>query len=150
MGNCGDEMVDISSGPVWVGLTLCGGFSTGSCQGNNTFVNLKNADNDLNQNPNLLSKKVDNLNRLNSKWSDLDPNQDSPVPDHFDKGNAIIRVLVQGLVEEDDPSDAAVDAIVRTEEDLPILPAVLLRVLHSDLSQPLSHTACSGCIVSDI
>lgn len=52
-------------------------------------------------------------------------------------------MLVQSLVEEDDPSDAAVDAIVSTEEDLTVLPAVFLRVLHSNLGQPLRHAPCS-------
>ena len=72
----------------------------------------------------------------------LDADQDAPVPDHFDKGHTIIRVLVQRLVEEDDPSDAGVDAIVCTEENLPVLSAVLLCVLHSHLRQSLSHAAC--------
>lgn len=72
----------------------------------------------------------------------LDANQDAPVSDHFDKGHAIIRVLVQRLVEEDDPTDAGVDAIIRTEKDLPVLSAIFLCVLHSNLGQPLSHAAC--------
>ena len=77
-----------------------------------------------------------------SKPPHLDADQDAPVSDHFHKGYAVIGVLVQRLVEEDDPSDAAVDAIVCAEEDLPVLPAVLLRVLHADLGQPLRHAAC--------
>lgn len=72
----------------------------------------------------------------------LDADHDAPVPDHFDKGHSVIRVLVQRLMEEDHPTNAAVDAIVCTEEYLPVLSAVLLCVLHSDLGQPLSHAAC--------
>lgn len=72
----------------------------------------------------------------------LDANQDAPVSDHFDEGHAIIRVLVERLVEEDYPSNAGVDAIIRTEKDLPVLSAILLCVLHSNLGQPLSHAAC--------
>lgn len=72
----------------------------------------------------------------------LDADQDAPVPDHLDEGYAVIRVLVERLMEEDDPSDAAVDALVRTEENLPELSAVLLRVLHADLGQTLGHAAC--------
>lgn len=74
--------------------------------------------------------------------SDLDSHQDVAVSDHFDKGHAAVGVLVQGLVEEDNPSKAAVDAIVCSEEDLAELSAVLLRVLHSHLGQTLPHAAC--------
>lgn len=83
-----------------------------------------------------------NTPHLFNKLPHLDANQDAPVSDHFDEGHAIIRVLVQRLVEEDDPSNAGVDAIIGTEKDLPVLSAVLLRVLHSNLGQPLSHAAC--------
>lgn len=75
-------------------------------------------------------------------WPDLDSHQDVAVPDHFDEGHAVVGVLVQGLVEEDHPAEAAVDAIVRAEEDLPELPAVLLRVVHPHLGQTLAHAAC--------
>lgn len=78
----------------------------------------------------------------NNGWPDLDSYQDVTVSDHFDKGYAIVWVLVQRLVEEDNPSKAAVDAIVRANQDLPELPAVLLRVLHSHLGQTLPHAAC--------
>lgn len=72
----------------------------------------------------------------------LDTNQDAPVPDQFDKSYTVVRVLVQRLMEKDDTSEAAVDAIICTEENLPVLSAVLLCVLHSYLGQPLSHAAC--------
>lgn len=75
-------------------------------------------------------------------WPDLDSHQDVTVSDHFDKGYTVVRVLVQRLVEEDNPSKAAVDAIICSEEDLPELSAVLLRVLHSHLGQTLPHAAC--------
>ena len=84
--------------------------------------------------------------KIKKGWCDLmlhlDADQDAPVPDHLDEGYAVIRVLVERLMEEDDPSDAAVDALVRTEENLPELSAVLLRVLHADLGQTLGHAAC--------
>lgn len=72
----------------------------------------------------------------------LDANHGAPVPDHFDKGYAVIRVLVQRLMEEDDPSDAGVDTFVCAEENLPELSAILLCVLHPNLGQPLGHAAC--------
>lgn len=84
--------------------------------------------------------------KIKKGWCDLilhlDADQDAPVPDHLDEGHAVIRVLVERLMEEDDPSDAVVDALVRTEENLPKLSAVLLRVLHADLGQTLGHAAC--------
>lgn len=80
---------------------------------------------------------------FSTKLLHLDANQNSPVSDHFDKGYAIVSVLVQRLVEEDDPSDAAVNTVVCTEKDLAILSAVLLCVLHPNLGQPLGHAACS-------
>lgn len=72
----------------------------------------------------------------------LDSHSDAPVLDHLDKGRAIISVLVQRLMEEDDSSDAAVDAVVSTEEDLAVLPAVLLSVLNPYLVKALPHAAC--------
>lgn len=80
----------------------------------------------------------------------LDSNQDTPVPNHFDKGHTVVRVLVERLMEEDHPSNAAVDAIVCAEENLPVLSAVLLCVLHSDLGQPLGHAACSEHVLGEI
>lgn len=50
-------------------------------------------------------------------------------------------------MEEDDASKTTVDAVVCTEENLPELSAVLLCVIHSNLSQPLSHAACSEHIL---
>lgn len=81
---------------------------------------------------------------IGTKPPHLDADQDAPLPDHFDKGYAIVRVLIQRLMEEDDTSKAAVDAIICAEENLPELSAVLLRVLYSDLGQPLGHAACSN------
>jgi len=85
---------------------------------------------------------------FSTELTDLDANQDASIPDQLNKEYAVIRVLVQRLMEEDDPSDAAVDAVICTKEDLAILPAVLLRVLHSDLGQSLSHAACRLYIVN--
>lgn len=122
-------------------LTLCGGFSCGSCQGNNTFVYLRWREADVNggQVDSFKKKK-----RKSSGWPDLDSHQDVAVSDHFDERDAVVGVLVQCFMEEDDPSEAAVDAVIRSEEDLPELSAVLLRVLHSHLGQALPHAACGG------
>lgn len=45
-------------------------------------------------------------------------------------------------MEEDDPSDAAVDALVGCEEQLAVAAPVLLCVLHPDGVQALRHTTC--------
>lgn len=60
----------------------------------------------------------------------------------------MVRVLVQCLVEEDNSSNAAVNAIISTEEDLTELTAVLLRVLHSHLGQALAHATWSRNITT--
>lgn len=75
-------------------------------------------------------------------WSDLDSHQDVTVSDHFDEGYAVVGVLVERLMEDDNSSKAAVDPIVCADEDLPELSAVLLGVLHSHLGQTLPHAAC--------
>lgn len=45
-------------------------------------------------------------------------------------------------MEEDDPSDAAVDALIGREEQLAVAAPVLLCVLHPDGVQALRHTTC--------
>lgn len=59
-------------------------------------------------------------------------------------------MLVQRLMEEDDAPEAAVDAVIRTEENLPELSAVLLRVVHTDLGQALPHAACGGDMHNEV
>lgn len=131
-------------------LTLGGGLSSSSCQGHNTFVNLRSVNTDTMSN---MSESIPAVQQvINSQTlggaqhllRHLDADQDAPVPDHFDKGHSAVRVLVQRLVEEDDASEAAVDAVVGIEENLPELSAVLLRVVHPDLGQTLPHAACDG------
>lgn len=141
----------MSSFEYWIrlNLTLGGGLSSSSCQGHDTFVHLMSVNGDA------VSNKSDSIPEghgvtslrpsgggAQSLLRHLDADQDAPVPDHFDKGHAGVRVLVQRLVEEDDASEAAVDALVRTEENLPELSSVLLCVVHPDLGQTLPHAAC--------
>lgn len=45
-------------------------------------------------------------------------------------------------MEEDDPSDAAVDALVGREEQLAVATPVLFRVLNPDGVQTFCHAAC--------
>lgn len=74
----------------------------------------------------------------------LDADHHAAVLDELREVGAVVGGLVQGLVEEDDPPDAAVHALVSSEEQLAVAAAVLLRVLHPDGVQPLGHAACGG------
>lgn len=74
----------------------------------------------------------------------LDADDEAAVLDELGEVGAVVRALVQGFVEEDDPPDAAVDALVGREEQLAVAAPVLLRVLHPDGVQPLGHAACEG------
>lgn len=79
---------------------------------------------------------------MNKRPLYLDAHNDAPVLNHFGEVGAIIGVLIQGLVEEDDPADALVNALVGCEEELAIQTAVLLCVLDTDGVQTLSHANC--------
>jgi len=71
----------------------------------------------------------------------LDANHHVPVPDELGEVGAVVCVLVEGLVEEDDAPDAVVDALVGREEQLAVATPVLLRVLHPDGVQTFPHAA---------
>ena len=59
------------------------------------------------------------------------------------KGGSLY-LLVEGLVEEDDSGDVFLEFLLLCcEEELTVLPAVLLRVLHVDVGQALTHGACN-------
>lgn len=72
----------------------------------------------------------------------LDANDNAAVFDELGEGSAVVCVLVEGFVEEDDPSDAAVDALVGCEEQLAVATPVLLCVLNPDGVQTFPHAAC--------
>ncbi len=72
----------------------------------------------------------------------LDSHNNAPVLDHFGKGCAIISILVKGLVEEDDASNARVYALVSREKELAVQTAVFLGVLDTDGVQALCHATC--------
>lgn len=76
--------------------------------------------------------------------SHLDAHDNILVLDHLNKRCTIVRLLVHGLMEEDDTTDTLLNAAVCAEEDLPVQPAILLRVLHPDLVQALGHASCEG------
>lgn len=72
----------------------------------------------------------------------LDANDNATVFDELGKEKAIVRFLVQRFVEEDDPADTAVDALVGREEQLTVATPVLLGVLNPNGVEALRHAAC--------
>lgn len=62
--------------------------------------------------------------------------------DVLGEGLAGIGFLVQGLVEEDDATNARTGAIVGGEEELTVQPPVLLSVLSIDALEALGNAAC--------
>lgn len=62
----------------------------------------------------------------------LDADDNATVLDELGEGSAVVCVLVKSFVEEDDPSNTAVDALVGCEEQLAVAAPVLLRVLNPD------------------
>lgn len=72
----------------------------------------------------------------------LDADNNVAVFDERGEGSAIVCALVEGFMEEDDPSDTAVDALVGCEEQLAVATPVLLCVLNPDGVQTFCHTAC--------
>lgn len=57
---------------------------------------------------------------------------------------AIICLLVEGLMEEDDTTDAGLDAVICGKQQLAVQSPVLLCVLSIDALEPLRHAACTG------
>lgn len=72
----------------------------------------------------------------------LDADNNAAIFDELGERSSIISALVEGLMEEDDPSNAAVDALVGCEEQLAVATPVLLRVLNPDGVQTFRHAAC--------
>ena len=73
----------------------------------------------------------------------LDADEGALAADDLGEGTPIVRLLVEGLVEEDDPTDARVHPAVGGEEQLPVPAPVLFRVLRSHRAQALGDAACS-------
>lgn len=71
----------------------------------------------------------------------LDAHHHALLFDQLGEGLAVVRLLVECLVEEDDATDAGVDPFVGSEEKLAVKPPVLLRVLCVDALEALGHAA---------
>lgn len=72
----------------------------------------------------------------------LDADNNAAVFDELGKGSTIICGLIEGFVEEDYPSDAAVYALVSCEEQLAVATPVLLCVLDPNGVQTFCHATC--------
>lgn len=57
------------------------------------------------------------------------------------EGLAVICLLVERLMEEDDTTDAGVDLVISSEKELAVKPPVLLRVLCIDALEAFGHAA---------
>lgn len=75
---------------------------------------------------------------------DLDTGNDALGLEDVNEGGAVVSVLVQGLLEQDDTGDVVLDAL-GLEEELAVLAAVVLVVLHLDLLEALANGA-SGLV----
>lgn len=71
----------------------------------------------------------------------LDAHHYTLVFDQLGEGLAVIRLLVERLMEEDDTANAGVDPVFGGEEELAVKPPVLLCVLCVDALEAFGHAA---------
>lgn len=74
-----------------------------------------------------------------NSFVNLDSRNDSFILQNFDKWNALLRTLVECLVEQNNTADVFCDRLVSWEQQLSVSPSVLLRVLYSNRSKSLTH-----------
>lgn len=72
----------------------------------------------------------------------LDADNNAAVFDELGEASAIICVLVEGFMEEDDSPDTAINPLVGCEEQLAVATPVLLCVLNPNGVQTFCHAAC--------
>ena len=72
---------------------------------------------------------------------DLDANHHIPVFQVLGEEFAIVGLLVHGLVEENDATNAGGHAVISGEEELAVQPPVLLSVLSIDALEALGYAA---------
>lgn len=80
-----------------------------------------------------------------SQWDnafvDLDAHHHASFFEVLGERLAVISLLVHGLMEEDDATNAWFDAIISGEEELAVQPPVLLSVLSIDALEALCYAA---------
>lgn len=77
----------------------------------------------------------------NHAFVHLDAHHHALLFHQLGEGLAIVGLLVERLIEEDDAANAGVDLVVSSEEELAVKPPVLLRVLSIDALEALGHAA---------
>lgn len=77
----------------------------------------------------------------NHAFVHLDAHHYTLVFDQLGEGLAVVRLLVERLVEEDDAANAGVDPVFGGEEELAVKPPVLLCVLCVDALEAFGHAA---------
>lgn len=83
--------------------------------------------------------RVETRTRLHSQAPHLDANNNALILDDLGEELATVRLLVERLVEEDDPAHTVGHGGIGGEENVAEGAAVLLVVLHVDLLQTLPH-----------
>lgn len=69
----------------------------------------------------------------------LDAGNNTIILEHLDKRCAIIGFLVEGLVEENDTRDVLCQWLASGEEQLAVLTAIILVVLHANVGEAFAH-----------
>lgn len=72
---------------------------------------------------------------------DLDTHHHASLLEELGEDLAVVGLLVHGLVEEDDATDARGDAVISGEEELAVQPPVLLSVLSIDALEAFGNAA---------
>lgn len=72
----------------------------------------------------------------------LDAHHDSLLLNKFREQNSLLRLLVQGFMEEDDPAYAVGNGGIDRKEEVTEEAAVLFVILHVYLLKALSHSTC--------
>lgn len=70
---------------------------------------------------------------------DLDAHHHASFFEELGEGLAIVSLLVHGLVEKDDATNAWLNAVISGEEELAVQPPVLLSVLSVDALEALGY-----------
>lgn len=79
--------------------------------------------------------------QVNNTLVDLDSGNDVLLLQQLNEGGAIVGLLVEGLVEQNDSRDVLRQLVVGGEQQLAVLATVVVGVLGTDISQALSHGA---------
>lgn len=74
----------------------------------------------------------------------LDSHYHASLLDELREELSIISLLVKGLMKEDDSSNARLDTVIGSEEQLTVEPPILLSVLGIDALEAFGYTACGS------